>query len=107
MNQLIVIPNLIVVQMQYYSYNIFFNKYFLFNSRSGSRRAPPPGPRRPPTAYVGIVVLVGGGGGGGGVVVAPAVVAKIARPAPAFAVGRSGAASRPPCCGVRHPLESP
>ena len=106
MNQLIVIPNLIVVQMQYYSYNIFFNKYFLFNSRSGSRRAPPPGPRRPPTAYVGIVVLVGGGGGGGGVV-APAVVAKIAHPAPAFGVRRSDAASRPPRHGVRHLVESP
>ena len=54
MKQLIVIPNLFVVQMQY-SYNNF--SHFLFNSRSGSCRAPPPGPRRPPTAHVGIVVL--------------------------------------------------
>jgi len=45
--------------------------------------------------------------GRGGVVIAPAVVAKIAHPAPAFAVGRSGAASRPPCRGVRRPVESP
>ena len=47
---------------------ILFTKYFLFNSRSGSRIAPPPGPRRPPKVYVGIVVLVGGGGAGGVVV---------------------------------------
>ncbi len=57
-------------------------------------------------AYVGIVFLVGGGGGGG-VVVAPAIVAKIARPAPAFAIGRSDAALGPPRHGVRHPVESP
>ena len=81
---------------------ILFTKYFLFNSRSGSRRALLP--RGRPTAYVSIVVLVGGGGG---VIVAPAVVAKIARPAPAFAVGRSDAASRPPRHRVRRPVERP
>ena len=37
----------------------------------------------------------------------PPFVAKIARPAPAFAVGRSGAASRPPCRRVCRPVESP
>ena len=48
-----------------------------------------------------------GGGGGGGVVIAPTVVAKIACPAPAFAVGRSNAALRPPRQGVRRLVESP
>ncbi len=83
---------------------ILFTKYFLFSSRSGSRRALLP--RGRPTAYVGIVVLVGGGGGGG-VIIAPAVVAKIARSAPAFAVGRSDATSRPPRHRVRRPGERP
>ena len=67
--------------------------------------APRSSPEAAP-ANVGIVVLVGGGGGGG-VVVAFSVVAKITRPAPAFANGRSHAASRPPRHGVRRPVESP
>ena len=84
--------------------------------RSGSRRAPS-GTRRSPTAdasrtpvvvVVGIVVVLGGGGGGGGaaavVVVVSPTVAMIAHPAPpAFAVGRGGAASRPPRRGARRP----
>jgi hypothetical protein len=73
--------------MQYF-YNIFFSLSIFYQS---VRIAPCSSPGAAP-AYVGIVVLVGGGGGGG-VVVAPAVVAKIARPAPAFAVRRSNAAS--------------
>ena len=79
---------------------ILFTKYFLFNSRSGSCRAPPLGPpdgvcrhRRPRRRRRGSH--------------RPAVVAKIARPAPAFAVGRSDAASRPPRHRVRRPVERP
>ncbi len=85
-----------------YSLQYFFSLSIFYQS---VRIAPRSSPGAAP-AYVGIVVL-GGGGGGGGVVVAPAVVAKIARPAPAFAVGRSDAASRPPRHGVRCPVESP
>jgi hypothetical protein len=79
--------NLFVVQMQYF-YNKFFSLSIFYQS---VRIAPHSSPRAAP-AYVGIVVLVGGGGGGGGVVVAPAVVVKIARPSPAFAIRRSDAA---------------
>ena len=89
--------------MQYSLQYFFFTKYFL--SVGPDRTALLPQGR----AGVDIVVLVGGGGGGGGggVVVAPAVVVKIARPAPAFGVGRSNAASRPPRHGVGCPVESP
>ena len=74
--------------MQYSLQEIFFTKFFYQSVRIAPRSSPGAAP-----AYVGIVVLGGGGGGGGGgVVVTPAVVAKIARPAPAFGVGRSDAA---------------
>ena len=107
--QLIVstLNNLLVLIIQIYLLyrcNILYNKFIslsIFISRSGSHRSSPGAA----PAYVGIVVLVGGGRGGG-VVVAPAVVAKIARPTPAFAVGRSDAASQPPRHGVRPPVES-
>jgi hypothetical protein len=85
-----------------YSLQYFFSLSIFYQL---VRIAPRSSPRAAP-AYVGIVVLVGGGGGGG-VVVAPAVVAKITRPAPAFGVGRRDAASRPPRHGVRRPVESP
>jgi hypothetical protein len=89
-----------------YRCNILYNKFISLSIfYQLVRIAPRSSPGAAP-AYVGIVVLVGGGGGGG-VVVAPAVVAKIARPTPAFAVGRSDAASRPPRHGVRPPVESP
>ena len=96
--------NLFVLIIQIYLLyrcNILYNKFispsiFYQSVRIAPRSSPGAAP-----AYVGIVVLVGGGGGGG--VVAPAVVTKIARPTPAFAVGRSGAASRPPRHGVRSP----
>ena len=100
--------NLFVLIIQIYLLyrcNILYNKFFsqsIFYQLV--RIAPRSSPGAAP-AYVGIVILVGGGGGGGGVV-APAVVAKITRPAPAFAVGRSDAASRPPRHGVRRPVES-
>jgi len=109
--QLIVstLNNLLVLIIQIYLLyrcNILYNKFislsiFYQSVRIARRSSPGAAP-----AYVGIVVLVGGGGGGG-VAVAPAVVAKIARPTPAFAVGRSDAASRPPRHGVRPPVESP
>jgi hypothetical protein len=83
-------------------YNIFFPLSIFYQS---VQIAPRSSPGAAP-AYVGIVVLVGGEGGGG-VVVAPTIVAKIARPAPAFAVRRSDAASQPPRHGVRRPVESP
>jgi len=88
-----------------YSLQYFFSLSIFYQS---VRIAPRSSPGAVP-AYVSIVVLVGGGGGGGGggVVVTPAIVPKIARPAPAFAVGRSDAASRPPCHGVRRLVESP
>jgi len=86
-----------------YSLQYFFSLSIFYQS---VRIAPHSSPGAAP-AYVRIVVLVGGGGGGGGgVVVAPTVVAKIARPAPTFAIGRSDAASRPPRHGVRRPVES-
>jgi hypothetical protein len=95
--QLIVstLNNLFVLIIQIYLLyrcNILYNKFisrsiFYQSVRIALRSSPGAAP-----AYVGIVVLVGGGGGGG-VVVAPAVVVKIARPTPAFAVGRSDAAS--------------
>ncbi len=110
--QLIVstLNNLLVLIIQIYLLyrcNILYNKFislsiFYQSVRIARRSSPGAAP-----AYVGIVVLVGGGGGGGGVAVAPAVVVKIARPTPAFAVGRSDAASRPPRHGVRPPVESP
>ena len=91
------INNLCVLIIQIYLLyrcNIIYNKFFSLSIfYQLVRIAPRSSPGAAP-AYVGIVVLVGGGGGGG-VVVAPAVVAKIARPAPAFAVGRIDAASRP------------
>jgi hypothetical protein len=104
--------NLFVLIIQIYLLyrcNILYNKFISLIFFYQSVRIAPcssPGAAR---AYVGIVVLGGGGGGGGGggVVVTPAIVAKIARPTPAFAVGRSDAASRPPCHGVRPLVESP
>jgi len=90
-----------------YRCNILYNKFISLSIFYQSVWIAPRSSPGAAPAYVGIVVLVGGGGGGGGVVVAPAVVAKIARPAPAFAVGRSDAASRPPRHRVRRPVERP
>ena len=89
-----------------YRCNILYNKFISLSIFYQSVRIAPRSSPGATPAYVGIVVLVGGGGGGG-VVVAPAVVAKIARPAPSFAVGRSDAALQPPRHGVRCPVESP
>ena len=84
-----------------YRCNILYNKFISLSIfYQLVRIAPRSSPGAAP-AYVGIVVLVGGGGGGGG------VLAKIARPTPAFAVGRSDAASRPPRHRVRRPVERP
>jgi hypothetical protein len=110
--QLIVstLNNLFVLIIQIYLLyrcNILINKFISLSIFYQSVRIAPRSSPGAAPAYVGIVVLVGGGGGGGGVVVAPAVVAKIARPTPAFAVGRSDAALRPPRHGVRPPVESP
>jgi hypothetical protein len=110
--QLIVstLNNLFVLIIQIYLLyrcNILINKFISLSIFFQSVRIAPRSSPGAAPAYVGIVVLVGGGGGGGGVVVAPAVVAKIARPTPAFAVGRSDAALRPPRHGVRPPVESP
>ena len=110
--QLIVstLNNLFVLIIQIYLLyrcNILINKFISLSIFYQSVRIAPRSSPGAAPAYVGIVVLVGGGGGGGGVVVAPAVVAKIARPTPAFAVGRSNAALRPPRHGVRPPVESP
>ena len=96
--QLIVstLNNLFVLIIQIYLLyrcNILYNKFISLSIFYQSVRIAPRSSPGAAPAYVGIVVLVGGGGGGGGVVVAPAVVAKIARPTPAFAVGRSDAAS--------------
>ena len=103
--------NLFVLIIQIYLLyrcNILYNKFISLSIFYQSVRIAPRSSPGAAPAYVGIVVLVGGGGGGGGgVVVAPAVVAKIARPTPAFAVGRSDAALRPPRHGVRPPVESP
>ena len=109
--QLIVstLNNLLVLIIQIYLLyrcNILYNKFISLSIFYQSVRIAPRSSPGAAPAYVGIVVLVGGGGGGG-VVVAPAVVVKIARPTPAFAVGRSDAASRPPRHGVRPPVESP
>ena len=101
--------NLFVLIIQIYLLyrcNILYNKFISLSIfYQLVRIAPRSSPGAAP-AYVGIVVLVGGGGGGG-VVVAPTIVAKIARPTPVFAVGRSDAASRPPRHRVRPPVESP
>ena len=109
--QLIVstLNNLFVLIIQIYLLyrcNILYNKFISLSIFYQSVRIAPRSSPGAAPAYVGIVVLVGGGGGGG-VVVAPTVVVKITRPTPAFAVGRSDAASRPPCHGVRPPVESP
>ena len=109
--QLIVstLNNLLVLIIQIYLLyrcNILYNKFISLSIFYQSVRIAPRSSPGAAPAYVGIVVLVGGGGGGG-VVVAPAVVVKIARPTPAFAVGRSDTASRPPRHGVRPPVESP
>jgi hypothetical protein len=100
--------NLFVLIIQIYLLyrcNILYNNFFSLSIFYQSVRIAPRSSPRAAPAYVGIVVLVGGGGEGG-VVAAPAVVAKIAHPAPAFGVGRSDAALQPPRHGVRHPVES-
>jgi len=103
--------NLFVLIIQFYLLyrcNILYNKFISLSIFYQSVRIAPRSSPGATPAYVSIVVLVVlVGGGGGGVVVAPAVVAKIAHPTPAFAVGRSDAASRPPRHGVRPPVESP
>jgi hypothetical protein len=94
--------NLFVLNIQIYLLyrcNILYNKFISLSIFYQSVRIAPRSFPGAAPAYVGIVVLVGGEGGGGAVV-APAVDAKITHPTPAFAVGRSDAASRPP----RHPV---
>jgi len=82
--------NLFVLIIQIYLLyrcNILYNNFFSLSIFYQSVRIAPRSSPGAAPAYLGIAVLVGGGGGGGGVVVAPAVVPKIARPAPAFAIG--------------------
>jgi len=103
------INNLFVLIIQIYLLyrcNILYNNFFSLSIFYQSVRIAPRSSPGAAPAYVGIVILVGGGGGGGGGV-GPAVVVKIARPAPTFAVRRSVAASQPPCHGVRRLVESP
>ena len=86
--QLIVstLNNLFVLIIQIYLLyrcNILYNKFVSLSIFYQSVRIAPRSSPGAAPANVGIIVLVGGGGGGG-VFVAPAVVAKIARPAPAL-----------------------